>query len=68
MTTRAIVCSFRRRVIEVRVKGKLYRWEDCGLAGSGWINRDNSGRVSPVPKAAWQKLERALADDAEAET
>lgn len=50
-----ILCT-GNRPLSIRYKKKRYSFE--WTAASGWcpVNPDGSGRVSPVPKAAWDKF------------
>lgn len=54
-----IICNLTERVVDVTVKGKLYQFK-IGKWGGGWVNQDGTGRTSPVPRAAWKALDKAL--------
>ncbi len=58
--TGAIVCVSNDPV-EVKFRGKTYRFE--WHYWSGWmpVNRNGDERLSPVPKGAWKVLEAAEA-------
>jgi len=44
--------------VEIKHKDRTYRFEWTG--GSGWIpvNKNGTLRLSPVPQAVWDKLEK----------
>ena len=44
--------------VSVEYHGKVYRFEWTGACGWMPVNLDGSQRLTPMPKGAWEKLER----------